>query len=240
MVALDVETIKQAKVWVKQLSPYVDIFKVGSQLFTAAGPQAIQYISGSGKKVFLDLKYHDIPHTVAGAVKAAVGLCMDSSRKTSRIPRDPKETGVVMLTVHAAGGEKMLKAAVDSSRETAGQKGILRPLIIAVTVLTSEVKQDSMISLVLERAQLARRSGCDGVVASCQEAGFIRQEFGEDFIIITPGIRPLGNPAGDQERIATPRQAVQNGSHYLVAGRPILEAEDPVQAVKDILKEMKT
>lgn len=224
IVALDVETLKEAKDLVKSLGKLVDIFKVGSQLFTACGPEVVQHILVQGKEVFLDLKFHDIPNTVANAVKAAVGLRQG-------------QQGLLMLTVHTLGGGEMLKAAAEAALKEAQNIGVKRPWVVGITVLTSEEKRDNIRTLVLERAQLAQESGCDGVVASVEEAQFIRERFGPDFLIVTPGIRPAGAETGDQKRVASPQAAVQSGSNFLVVGRPILQARDPLKAVEEILKE---
>ncbi len=225
IVALDVENFEHAKRLVGTLKETVDIFKVGSQLFTACGPEIVQYILAQGKEVFLDLKFHDIPNTVANAVKAAVGL------------RQGKH-GLLMLTVHTLGGAEMLKAAVERASKQAQDIGVKRPWVVGITVLTSEPQRDNICSLVLERAQLAKDSGCDGVVASVEEAQFIREKFGPNFLIVTPGIRPVGAEKGDQKRIATPKEAIEAGSDYLVVGRPIVQAHDPLQATKKILEEI--
>ena len=213
IVALDVETLGHAKTLVETLGDHVQIYKVGSQLFTACGPEVIYYLEKLGKKVFLDLKFHDIPNTVASAVQSAAGL------------------KVFMLTVHTVGGHEMLKAAV-------AKKGSHGPLIVGVTVLTSEKQAVNMAALVLERAKLAFSAGLDGVVASAEEAALIRREFGPKFIIVTPGIRPKDASEDDQKRVATPKSAIESGSNYLVVGRPIVKARDPRQAAKDILDQI--
>jgi len=215
IVALDVETLDEAKALVKVLGDSVEVYKIGSQLFTAYGPQAVRDIAGMGKKIFLDLKFHDIPNTVANAVESATGL------------------GVFMLTVHTIGGKEMMQAAV-----AAAQKKTPRPLIVGVTVLTSDAGASNVQSLVLERAKLAQEAGLDGVVASPQEAAMIRRELGPKFVIVTPGIRPASSDAGDQKRIATPADAIAAGSNYLVVGRPIVKAPSPKAAAQAILKEI--
>lgn len=225
IVALDVDAFAQAKGLIGMLSNDVDIFKVGSQLFTACGPEIVRYLIKSGKKVFLDLKFHDIPNTVANAVKAAVGLKEGSQ-------------SIFMCTLHTAGDKEMLKQAVAAATKTAQAIGVARPLLVGITVLTSEAKTDSMYKLVLERALLAKEVGLDGVVASSQEAAIIRKNLGKDFIIVTPGIRPAGADAGDQKRITTPSEAIANGSNFLVVGRPIVKAQNPSEAAKLILKEI--
>jgi len=221
IVALDVDTLEEAKRLVKSLSDVVDLFKVGSQLFVAYGPEIIRYLQSQGKKVFLDLKFHDIPTVVAKAVKAAVG------------------EGLFMYTLHTLGGKTMLKEAVLAGRARARELDLPRPWAVGVTVLTSEEKNDTITSLVLERSLLAKQSGLDGVVASAQEAALIHQKCGEDFIVVTPGIRLEDRAADDQQRTATPAEAILNGSHYLVVGRPIIQASSPLEATQKILKDMK-
>ncbi|MBF0522190.1 MAG: orotidine-5'-phosphate decarboxylase [Candidatus Omnitrophica bacterium] len=234
IVALDVPSFEEARKLIDTLSPVVDIFKVGSQLFTACGPIAVRYIAGLGKKVFLDLKYHDIPNTVASAVVAAVALNQDVFTAANR----DKQNGIFMLTVHTLGGKEMLSFAQEAAKKTAAQLGVLKPMIVGITVLTSDAKTENITETVLSRARLAKDAGLDGVVASSQEAALIRKEFGKDFIIVTPGIRPKGADVGDQKRVTTPADAIDNGSNFLVVGRPIVAAADPAKAAKEILKEM--
>jgi len=229
IVALDVDTLEEARQLIDTLSPLVDIFKVGSQLFTACGPAAVRFIMARGKKVFLDLKYHDIPNTVASAVRTAVSL-------GSLVQENPQS--IFMYTMHTVGGLAMLKESVEAGAKCAAELKFLRPKAVGITVLTSEQKSDNIQSLVLERANLAKEAGLDGVVASVEEAAFIRRQFGKDFIIVTPGIRPKGDEAGDQKRIATPAEAIAQGSDFLVVGRPIVKAKDPKDAAKRILEEM--
>ncbi len=227
IVALDVDTACEAKALIDRLSPVVEIFKVGSQIFVAAGTEIVQYLNERNKGIFLDLKFHDIPNTVANAAAAAV-------RTIGR----PK--GVSMYSVHTQGGLKMLAAAAAAAVHQSKELKILKPLGLGITVLTSEMKTDNIHQLVLERAHLAKKAGLDGVVASVAEAFLLRREFGQDFIIVTPGIRPEGESAQDQQRIATPAQAVQDGSDYLVVGRPIVKAKDPLSSAKKILKEIQS
>lgn len=222
IVALDVDTLDEAIALVKKLGDSVDIYKIGSQLFTAYGPQAVKEVTSLGKKVFLDLKFHDIPNTVANAVTSAMGL------------------NVFMMTVHTIGGREMMEAAVDAAEKKAKAMNIQRPLIVGVTVLTSASKEESTQAIVLERAAHAKRSGLDGVVASAQEVSALRNDLGKDFVIVTPGIRPAGTDKGDQQRIATPAEAIQNGSSFLVVGRPIVAATDPRSAAQGILKEIRS
>ena len=225
IVALDVATLDEAKKLVRALDGIVDTFKVGSQLFTACGPEVVRYLLREGKEVFLDLKFHDIPNTVASAVAAA-----------SHITEGGR--GIMMCTLHALGGLEMLQAAAQAARKEARITGVKRPLLVAITVLTSETKKDNIPRLVLERAALAKEAGLDGVVASSQEAALIRREFGKDFVIVTPGIRPKGSAVGDQKRVTTPADAIVHGSNFLVVGRPVVNAPDPAAAAKQILKEI--
>lgn len=212
--ALDVSSRAQARKLIDQLVPCVKIFKVGSQLFTSQGPGIVEYIHKKGAKVFLDLKYHDIPNTVREAVICAAHL------------------DVFMLTVHAQGGEEMLLAA------SGALKGLQkRPLIAAVTVLTSRPVKGAK-QKVLSLAKLASACGLDGVVASARECVDLKKAIGEGFIIVTPGIRPQGEDHGDQKRVVTPQMASEAGSNYIVVGRPIVKARDPLEASKNILREL--
>ncbi|HLA77653.1 MAG TPA: orotidine-5'-phosphate decarboxylase [Vicinamibacteria bacterium] len=223
IVALDVPSAGEAGELVKRLRGRVGMFKVGSQLFTAAGPDFVQEVVDGGQKVFLDLKYHDIPNTVGSAVAAAARL------------------GVSLLDVHALGGRAMLEAAV-------GALPAMATRLLAITVLTSH-GEDSLGELgiagtlpasVRRLALLAQAAGVDGVVASPHEVALIREACGRDFVIVTPGIRPAGSARGDQARAATPRAALAGGADYLVVGRPILEAPDPAAAAEAIVAEMGT
>jgi len=240
IVALDVPTFEEARELIDTLKEEVGVFKVGSQLFTACGPVVVRYILAQGKKVFLDLKFHDIPNTVANAVSAAVGLgepghqMMDENQQGI----DFTEKGLFMLTVHTVGGKEMLQRAVAAGTKQAQALGVVKPLIVGITVLTSEERKDNITELVLERATLAKEAGLDGVVASSQEAVMIRKKFGKDFVIVTPGIRPQGAEAADQKRVTTPAEAIANGSNFLVVGRPIVKADDPLKAAESILKEI--
>ena len=234
IVALDVDTLEQAKGIIDTLSPVVDIYKVGSQLFTACGPAAVRFVMARGKKVFLDLKYHDIPNTVASAVKSAVGLAIGIGGSAA----DPTD-GVFMLTMHTLGGFEMLKAAAKAVEEKSHELKVNRPLIVGITVLTSEVKKDNMADVVLKRAALAKEAGLDGVVASVEEAKLIHREFGDDFIIVTPGIRPAESTADDQKRTGTPGEAVANGSNFLVVGRPIIESANPLETARKITEDIR-
>jgi orotidine-5'-phosphate decarboxylase len=200
----------------KQLRGAAGLFKVGSQLFTAEGPKVVQKLAGLGHGIFLDLKFHDIPNTVAGAVSSVVAL-----------------PGIDLLTIHATGGLAMMKAA----KEAVGN-GKKRPAILGVTILTS-MDAPTMQSVgltgtpaerALSLAKLARQAGLDGVVASAHEVAAIRQACGPDFLIVVPGIRPASASLNDQSRVATPADAIRAGASYLVVGRPITGAEDPRKA----------
>lgn len=222
IVALDFSSASKALQLAQQLNPQQCRVKVGKELFTAAGPELVHQLQHLGFDVFLDLKFHDIPATVAKAVKAAAQL------------------GVWMLNVHASGGRKMLEEAANALANTPN-----KPLLIAVTMLTSLSQQDfteigggNLQQQVLRLAQLSAASGLDGVVCSAQEASLLQQALGADFLKITPGIRPLGASAQDQTRIMTPSAALQAGSHYLVVGRPITQAAHPAQALSAIQAEI--
>ena len=223
IVALDVSSAAQARHIVQTIGDAAGTYKVGKQLFTAEGPQVVRDLVASGRKVFLDLKFHDIPNTVAAAVRSAC------------------ELGVSMLTVHASGGSKMLKAAAEAAAQSSA-----KPLVLAVTVLTSFTDADleeigvsgTALSQVLRLGALARNAGCGGLVASAKEVKELRRELGEGFAIVTPGVRPAGSAAGDQARVVTPADAVAAGSTYLVVGRPILDAPDPAKAAADIISEI--
>jgi orotidine-5'-phosphate decarboxylase len=210
IVALDVDAYDEATKLVRDLAGVVGVFKVGSQLFTRTGPKIVEFIHGCGGQVFLDLKFHDIPNTVAKAVEAAAAW------------------KVLMLTVHACGGAEMLQAA---ARPMAN-----RPLILGVTVLTSVAGDVN--AKVLQRAKLAKDCGLDGVIASPREIGVLRQTFGATFLIVTPGIRPTWAMGNDQRRTMTAAEAVAAGASYLVVGRPIIAGSDPVKAARRVLAEM--
>jgi orotidine-5'-phosphate decarboxylase len=232
LVALDVPTAREALALAGKLRGAVGGFKVGSELFTSAGPDVVRALVGEGDHVFLDLKFHDIPNTVAGAVKSAASL------------------GVWMLNVHASGGLPMLDAAHEAAEAVAAQSDGLRPLVIAVTALTS-LDADTLASVgvaaapkahVLRLATLAQAAGLDGVVASPQEARELRQAMGPDFLIVTPGIRggAASSGADDQVRTATPAGAIAAGASYLVIGRPITGAADPRAAAEAIAREIRS
>jgi orotidine-5'-phosphate decarboxylase len=223
IVALDVDTFKEAAKIIDQLADLDVIFKVGSQSFVSSGPEIIRYAQSKNKKVFLDLKFHDIPNTVASAVKSAVSAF----------------SPLFMMTVHTSGGKEMLLAAVEVVLEKGKRFYDERPLIVGVTVLTSTSKDPGTQELVLQRARLAKDSGLDGVVVSAEETAAIRRELGKDFLIVTPGIRPLETSLDDQKRVATPQSAVRQGSNFLVVGRPIIQAASPRTEVLKILEDMK-
>lgn len=224
IVALDFSNQDEALQLVKTLDNSVDFYKVGMQLFYHAGIEIISRLADQQKKIFLDLKLHDIPNTVAGAIESLSSL------------------GVDMLTVHALGGFQMMTAATEAREKYSAGK----MKIVAVTVLTS-IDEDQASALgwqvpiseyVSTLAGLAKESGLDGIVASPQEVMLIKEKYGKEFQIVTPGIRPAGSEVGDQSRIATPSVALLSGSDFLVVGRPISKAIDPRKAAEQILEEM--
>lgn len=220
--ALDVPGLDEAKRFTSLLKDHVGMFKIGLELFVACGPDVVRAVKeNGGKGIFLDLKFHDIPETVKGAMRSASAL------------------GADLITVHTSDGQAMMKAAV----EAAGSSRVL-----GVTVLTSlsgEALQEAGIdgrftpeSLVLHRAKSAKAAGCAGIVCSGQEARVIRETFGPDFLIVTPGVRSSDDAVGDQQRVVTPGEAIRNGADYIVVGRPIRKAPDPVEAAKRIAGEI--
>jgi orotidine-5'-phosphate decarboxylase len=221
IVPLDVPTVQAARELIQAIGGIVGFFKVGNQLFTAAGPDIVKEVRASGSKTFLDLKYHDIPNTIRYAVESASAL------------------GVDMLTIHLSGGRAMCEAAVTG-------RGISSVLILGVTVLTSlnnvalsEIGfRGSVQDEVLILAELAKSVGITGLVASPQELPILRERFGSHFTTVIPGIRPTWSEPGDQKRILTPRQAVEAGADYLVIGRPITASKDPKAAVLRIIDEL--
>jgi len=224
VVALDFANPMRALALADRLDPARCALKVGKEMFVVAGPEPVRWMVARGFNVFLDLKFHDIPNTVAHACAAATRL------------------GVWMLNVHAAGGHAMLEAARDAVRSTAAEAGIARPLLIAVTVLTS-LDESALRATGIEAdpasqaqrlAALAHGCGLDGVVCSAREAPALRSAFGAKFALVTPGIRPAGSRTDDQSRIVTPEEAAHNGADYLVIGRPITGAGDPVAALAAI------
>jgi orotidine-5'-phosphate decarboxylase len=229
VVALDVDTADQAMALVGQLRGTAGMFKVGKQLFTAVGPDVVRKIIAMGERVFLDLKFHDIPNTVAKAGIEAARL------------------GVSIFNVHALGGSKMMKETIKAVTEIAERERIVRPKILGVTILTSHT-QESLNEVGIERkledevvrlARLCEQSGIDGVVASPQEIVPIRNAVkNPDFIILTPGVRPAGAALNDQSRVMTPAEAIRAGANLLVIGRPITAADDPVAAGRKTLEEI--
>ena len=230
-VALDVDHANQALELVSALSVCTRRFKIGSQLFTAAGPELVRRIVAMGAEVFLDLKFHDIPTTVGAAAAAATRL------------------GVYMFNLHASGGCEMIKRAAESASEVAAGLGQRRPLILGVTVLTStdaETLRETGIARPLDEqvvsmANLSAECGLDGVVVSAREARLVRSAINRaGFLIVTPGIRPADGPADDQKRIMTPREAIKAGADFIVVGRPITAASNPVDACRRVLGEIES
>ena len=227
IIALDVKNKEEARKVLESL-PEARVFKVGLELFTAEGPGMIDLVKSYGKEVFLDLKLHDIPNTVAGAVRAAV------------------KHGVSMLTLHTSGGREMMKKAVETARETAEKENKPLPLLLGVTVLTS-LKDDDLKEIgfssgtreqVLRLARLATEAGIEGLVCSPQEIDLLRAELGQEIKIITPGIRPAWAEAQDQKRIMTPAEAIKKGADFLVIGRPITQAQPPAEAFARVVREL--
>ncbi len=213
ILALDVDSIQEAGRLVRLFRDKVSLYKVGLSLFTSAGPDVVRMIQDEGGRVFLDLKFHDIPNTVARACELAARL------------------HVFMMNLHARGGVEMMKAAAAAVGD--------RSILLGVTVLTSDVETKDTRSEVVRLATEAKNSGLGGVVCSAQEARSVREACGQGFVIVTPGIRPAeGHTKDDQRRTMTPSEALQNGSDYLVVGRPVLESTNPIQALDSILSEM--
>ena len=228
--ALDFPTVEAAKKAVEEIGDAGAYYKVGMELYYAAGNDMIRFLKEHDKKVFLDLKLQDIPNTVASALKVEARL------------------GVDMINVHAVGGKKMMEAAAKAVKETAEELGVERPKLIAVTILTSMDEEqfadlnykNTIPEQVVALAKLAKAAGLDGVVASPKEAAAIREACGPDFLIVTPGVRPAGSALDDQSRVTTPAQAFANGSTHIVVGRPIMKAENRKQAAEAIVEEIKT
>jgi orotidine-5'-phosphate decarboxylase len=228
IVALDVESLDRVRELVQMLASEVGMFKVGKQLFTHAGSQVVRLIHELGGEIFLDLKFHDIPSIVAKAAIEATRL------------------GVKMFNVHASGSLEMMRTTVTEVRRVCRQENRNRPIMLAVTVLTSLDQNDlrkvgvsgEVADQVVRLAVLTREAGMDGVVASSHEIADIREACGRRFVIVTPGIRPLSEKRDDQRRVMTPAEAMRSGVDYIVVGRPILQARDPVQAARDIVAEM--
>ncbi len=223
--ALDVDNVQAAREWVTRLSGHVGMFKVGKQLFTAHGPEVVHMIKNLGADIFLDLKYHDIPNTVAAATVEAARL------------------QVKLCNLHALGGYEMMARTMEAlTREFPSE----RPQVLAVTILTSSTGETlrevgielPVAEMVVRLAKLAQKAGIDGVVASPLEVPLIRQACGKDFTVVTPGVRPAFAASNDQKRIMTPAQAISAGSDYLVVGRPISAAEDPIAAADAIVTEI--
>ena len=230
IVALDLPNGNAATRLAETLEGHVGMFKVGSELFTAEGPVAVRYLVNTGHRVFLDLKFHDIPNTVRAAAREAA------------------ELGVSLMNVHASGGRKMMEAALEGVRSASALGSEPRTKVLAVTALTSLESQDldelgisgTPLEAVVRLARLAQSAGLDGVVASPREISALRQTCGPGFLIVTPGIRPASAAANDQARIATPASAIAAGTDYLVVGRPITAAPDPAAAADAIVNEMET
>ena len=227
--ALDADNYEEALSWVELLSGHVGMFKVGKELFTAVGPKIIESIKQKGQKVFLDLKFHDIPNTVARAAEAAVKLNVD------------------MFNVHASGGSQMIKEAVSAAWACADKLGKARPIILAVTVLTSLNNADlteigfqkNTNELVLHLAKLAQTAGASGVVASAQDIALLRANFGDKFVIVTPGIRSASaTTKDDQKRTLSAYEAVKTGADYIVVGRPIRAVQEPLEVCRQIVREI--
>ena len=227
--ALDAKSYEEALSWVELLSDHVGMFKVGKELFTAVGPKIIESIKQRGQRVFLDLKFHDIPNTVARAAEAAVKLNVD------------------MLDIHAAGGSKMMRETDDAVSACSQKVGIPKPVILAVTVLTSLNGDDlteigfkkSIKEVVLDLARMAQVSGMAGVVASPQDISMLRQNLGNEFVIVSPGIRSAGETKkDDQKRTLNAYEAVKSGADYIVVGRPIRAAQEPLKECHKIVQEI--
>ena len=227
IVALDFNRFEEAKACVEEIGEAVSFYKVGMELYYAAGNDIVRYLKDKGKRVFVDLKLHDIPNTVGRALAVLTGL------------------GADILNVHASGGARMMREAAQSVRQASETLGVPAPKLIAVTVLTSMGEDDlagvgvrkPVAEQVVSLAELARSCGIDGVVASALEAPALRQACGPDFLIVTPGVRPAGAAAGDQRRVTTPGQAFAAGATHIVVGRPVTQAADRKKAALAIIEE---
>jgi len=228
IVALDLDSEEKAVAMAERLKNDVRFFKIGFELFSSCGPRIVERMREMGCDVFLDLKFHDIPNTVAKAAMSIMRL------------------GVYMFNVHTLGGYDMMKNTADAVETEAARSGVVRPLVLGVTILTSMDEKllkkvginATMKTEVLRLARLAKDAGLDGVVASASEAKLIRQKLGKDFLIVTPGVRPSWSVAHDQKRVTTPKKAIRDGADFIVVGRPILEAKDPAHAAREIMREM--
>ncbi|MGI6648091.1 MAG: orotidine-5'-phosphate decarboxylase [Bacillota bacterium] len=229
IVALDVDTRTEAERLVEALEGQAGAFKVGMQLYNSEGPEIVRSLMQRGGKVFVDLKFHDIPNTVVQAGRVMTRL------------------GVFMYNLHVAGGQEMMRQTVAATHEEAKAAGVNPPLVLGVTVLTSITPQQlreeigvdrDLTEQVVKWAKLAQEAGLDGVVASPQEIQAIRQACGPEFLIVTPGVRPAGSQLNDQKRVMTPGEAIAAGASYLVVGRPITGAADPAAAAQAIVQEM--
>ncbi len=229
IIALDTNREEQALALVEELLPATPYFKVGLELYNHAGPCLVQRIIDLGGRVFLDLKFHDIPNTVAGASRAAVA------------------SGAFMFNVHAQGGREMLTRAATAAGEEAARLGVQRPVLLGVTVLTS-LSQEALEELgvvlpleeqVIKLAKLCWQCGLQGVVASPRETTRLRREMPEDFLIVTPGVRPAGTSLQDQKRVMTPLDALRAGADYLVIGRPVTAAKSPLEALTGIMQSLR-
>jgi len=228
IVALDLDSAPEAEKLIEVLSPEADIFKVGIAPFTGYGEKILGKLREKGKKVFLDLKFHDIPNTVRNAARIAA------------------KHGVFMMNFHCLGGKSMLEAARKGAEEGSASSGHAQPLLLGVTILTSMTEADLQVlglaggieEKVIELAALAKNCGLNGVVASAKETRLIKSNLGKGFLVVTPGVRPTWAAAGDQKRVLTPKQAVAEGADYIVVGRPIIHADDPAEAARKIVEEI--
>jgi orotidine-5'-phosphate decarboxylase len=227
--AIDTTDVDVARELIVQVSPHVGAIKLGLEYFVANGAAGVHALADMKMPVFLDLKFHDIPNTVAKAIEATAGI------------------NTFMMTVHTSGGRTMLRRAIDASMNVAQKTGKERPFIVGVTVLTSMDQadlhivgvRDDVLDQVKRLADLAQSAGLDGVVCSSYEIAMLRKQCGDDFLLVVPGIRPAGSDAGDQKRIMTPAQAVERGASYLVIGRPITEDAHPAQAAQSIMASLR-
>ncbi len=229
IVALDVENLEAAKQLVTTLADEVRWFKIGKQLFTAIGPTSVEMLHEAERDIFLDLKFHDIPNTVAGAVASGTKI------------------GANMINIHASGGLEMMRTAAEVAEKQVSELGIPKPMLLGVTILTSVNEatfqrdfgtQRKLEDQVAYLAELSQKAGLDGVCASPLEIGLIRKVCGDDFVIVTPGVRPAWAAADDQQRVMTPAEAIDAGADYIVVGRPITAADNPREAARTILKEI--